>query len=75
MGNALISKEKEIRKNSVLASIFVNNVTNKLFKQNDTVKMLLLGKTLKIISESNTSDVFYNSEMTKNIVSEMNENG
>ena len=37
--------------------------------------MPLLGNTLKIISESNTSDVFYNGELTKLIVSEINENG
>jgi gamma-glutamyltranspeptidase len=75
LAGALISKEKEIRRNSVLANIFVNNVTGKLLKQNDTVKMLLLGETLRKISKSNTSDIFYNGELTKNIIDEINENG
>ena len=75
LGNALITSEAFIRKDSVLSSIFVNNTTNQLLKYNDTAKMPLLGKTLRIISESNTSDVFYNSEMTKNIIDEINENG
>ena len=75
LAGALISKEKEIRRNSVLANIFVNNVTGKLLQQNDTVKMLLLGETLRKISNSNTSDIFYNGELTKNIIAEINENG
>ena len=58
-----------------MANIFVNNVTDKLLKQNDTVKMLLLGETLRKISKSNTSDIFYNGELTKNIITEINENG
>jgi gamma-glutamyltranspeptidase / glutathione hydrolase / leukotriene-C4 hydrolase len=75
LANALSSKEKEIRKDSVLSSIFINNATNKLLKQNDTAYFRLLGETLKKISKSNTSDIFYNSNMTKNIIAEMNENG
>lgn len=58
-----------------MANIFVNNFTDKLLKQNDTVKMLLLGETLRKISKSNTSDIFYNGELTKNIITEINENG
>jgi len=80
LANALSSKEKEIRKDYVLSRIFINNATNKLLKQNDTAYFLLLGETLKKISKSNTSksntsDIFYNSDMTKNIIAEMNENG
>jgi len=72
---ALISTETYIRNNSVLSDIFVNKITNQLLNSNDIAKMPLLGNTLRIISESNTSDVFYNSNLTKRIVEEINENG
>jgi len=72
---ALISTETYIRNNSVLYDIFVNKITNQLLNSNDIAKMPLLGNTLRIISESNTSDVFYNSNLTKRIVEEINENG
>ena len=75
LGKALISTETFIRKDSILSSIFVNQITNELLKYNDTAKMPLLGETLRIISQSNTSDVFYNGNMTKYIITEINENG
>ena len=72
---ALISTETYIRNNSVLSDIFVNKIRNHLLNSNDIAKMPLLGNTLRIISESNTSEVFYNSNLTRRIVEEINENG
>ena len=75
LSNALVSAQKHIRKNKVLSGIFVNKVTGELYKHNDTVKFPLLAKTLRIISKSNSSDVFYNGILTGLVVAEINENG
>lgn len=75
LGNALKVHQETIRNNSMLASVFISNETNQVYKANDTIRMPHLALTLTLISQSNTSDVFYDGVLTKLIVEEMNENG
>jgi gamma-glutamyltranspeptidase / glutathione hydrolase / leukotriene-C4 hydrolase len=74
LSRAVDMKEKEIRSNGPLSSIFINSKTNETFKENDSIKMVKLGQTLKIISEQNVT-AFYNGSLTKIIVNEINNMG
>ena len=78
LARVLRTSEREVRANRALASIFVNkaNSKNELYAQGETIKMPLLARTLKFLAEStNAIDAFYNSELSKLMVKEINENG
>ena len=75
LATALKSAENSIRNNSELASMYINKSTNSVYRKGDVIRLPKLANTLKLISESNTSDVFYNGALTESIITEMNENG
>ncbi len=74
LGKIIKAQEKAIRKDSGLSEIFLNQTSNEIFKENDTIRMVNLAKTLEIISETNIES-FYNGDLAKLMVEEINENG
>jgi gamma-glutamyltranspeptidase/glutathione hydrolase/leukotriene-C4 hydrolase len=74
LSNAIKISEKYIRSNWGLSQIFVNQKTNQLYQFNDIVKMPNLADTLEILSHDHIN-AFYDSDLTKDIVKEINENG
>lgn len=66
--------EANIRDSQEMSDIFINPLTNQTYKQNDFIKMLKLADTLELISRTNINE-FYNGNLTKVIVDEINENG
>lgn len=74
LANALKLTESHVRKNQVLSEIFIDKLSKKIKKFGDIVKMEKLADTLEVLSKTDFS-TFYNSDMTKTIVDEINENG
>ena len=73
--SALRSTSHWIRADPELSDMFVNKSTNQFYNKYDVIRLPKLAETLRKISESNNSDIFYNSKLTELIVEEMNENG
>lgn len=74
LANALKKTEKHIRNDEILSEIFIDKISDKIKKLGDIVKMEKLANTLEVLSKTDFS-TFYNGEMTKTIVEEINENG
>lgn len=74
LANAIKASEHDIRDNKALSDIFINKNTNEIFKLHDQIKMPKLARTLEMISEENIGS-FYDSDLTKLMVKEMNQNG
>lgn len=74
LANALKYAESHIQRDQVLREIFVDQATGSIKKVGDLVKMQKLSDTLEILSQSDFS-TFYNGQMTKLMVEEINENG
>ena len=72
---ALKKTENSLRNNNELKEIYFNKTTNSVYKKGDFIKLPKLAETYRLISESNSSDVFYNGKLTDLILTEMNENG
>ncbi len=66
--------EDDIRGSPEFSEIFINKNTNKTLRMNDIMKMPKLARTLEIIGNTNVSE-FYNGQLSKIIVQEINENG
>ena len=67
--------EDSLRKNDEFREIYFNKSTDSVYKKGDFIKLPKLAETFKLISESNSSDVFYDGKLTDLILTEMNENG
>jgi gamma-glutamyltranspeptidase/glutathione hydrolase/leukotriene-C4 hydrolase len=74
LGNAIKISEKYIRLNRGLSQIFLNKKTNQLYQYNDIIKMPNLADTLEILSHDHIN-AFYDSDLTRNIIQEINDNG
>ena len=74
LARIIARSESYIRQNDALADIFIDKKTNKTVQENDLIKMPNLAKTLELISIYNIS-AFYNSDLTRQMVKEINENG
>ena len=72
---ALKKSENSLRNNKELKEMYFNKTTNSVYKKDDFVKLPKLAETLKLISKSNSSDIFYDGKLTSLILTEMNENG
>ncbi len=69
----LSTQERIIRRNSGLAKIFINPLTNTTYVENDKIKQPDLANTFETISEDPFS--FYNGTLAEKIVEENNANG
>ena len=74
LATAINLSESSIRADKELTSIYINQATNKTFQENDVIFMFKLAKTLEIISQNNITS-FYDGDLTKSIIEEINENG
>lgn len=74
LGNAIKISEQYIRSNRGLSQIFINQKTDQLYEFNDIIKMPNLADTLEILSHGHIN-AFYDSDLTKDIVKEINDNG
>ncbi|CAF0729962.1 unnamed protein product [Brachionus calyciflorus] len=74
LANAIKLNEENIRKDETLSEIFIDKSTNQIHKYNEIIKMEKLADTLDLLSRTDYS-TFYDSEMSKLIVEEINENG
>ena len=73
LSSALAQYNTKILNNHPLARVFIDPATNKTYKENDTVRMPELARTLRRISEY--PEDFYNGELAKQMVVEINQNG
>ncbi|XP_020279668.1 gamma-glutamyltranspeptidase 1-like isoform X2 [Pseudomyrmex gracilis] len=69
----LVEKEPMIKNESSLAEILINRATNKTWVAGDKIKREKLADTLRLIANSGSSDIFYNSTITDQLVKEIKE--
>ena len=74
LAEALKINQDWLSTNDNILKLVTNPISNKLYKTNEIIKFPQLAKTLEKISESGPS-VFYNGEMSTQIVNEINLNG